>query len=301
MAAGGAVIPDLGPDPRRRIGRSEFDFSRQVVAMAIVNRTRDSFYDHGANFEFGNAMTAVEAALDVGAPWIDIGAVPFSPLSEEVTEPEELSRLLPVVEATRDRTDAVISVDTFRPRVAREVLAAGADAINDTSGLRNLEMARVAARAGAALIITHSKAAPREHVRRPSYVDVVEEVRSFLQQRAAEATAEGVRREQIVVDPGHDLNKNTYHSLELTRRLDQFTNLGYPVLASVSNKDFLGETLNLPRDRLRDATIATLVICILRGARILRVHDVGAALAAIGMTEAILGWRPPASPRHNLE
>ena len=208
--------------------------------------------------------------------------------------------MLPVVEAARDSTDAVISVDTYRPEIAERAIEAGADVVNDTSGLRDPALADVVAGSDATLVIAHSLAAPRTPYPRPQYRDVAGEVAAFLRERVELALSRGVRPEQIVVDPGHDLNKNTYHSLELTRRLPEITGLGFPTLVAVSNKDFIGETLDAPREKRRDGTVATLAICILLGARIVRVHDVPAAVAAVRMTEAVLGLRPPAVARHNL-
>jgi dihydropteroate synthase len=193
-----------------------------------------------------------------------------------------------------------VSVDTVRPEVAREVIGAGAGVINDTSGLRDPAMADAVMGTGAALVITHSLAAPRTVYPRPTYADVTAEVAKFLRERVAVALERGVRPEQIIVDPGHDLNKNTYHSLELTRRLDEIVALGYPVLAAVSNKDFIGETLDAGQQDRLAGTIAAVVFCVVRGARIVRVHDVRAAVQAVRMTEAMLGLRSPVAPRHNM-
>ena len=283
----------------RQIGARTFDFSRQVAVMAIVNRTRDSFFDQGATFGFAPALDAVERAVAQGADWVDIGGVPFSPNAQEVTAAEEVERVVPLVAAARERTDAVISVDTVRPLVAREALLAGADVVNDTSGLHDPAVAEVVAEHGGTLIVCHSKAAPREALPAPTYDDVVAEVRARLLERVAVALERGVAPDRIVVDPGHDLNKNTLHSLELTRRLDELADLGYPLLAAVSNKDFIQETLGRPKDDVAHGTTATHVFCILQGARILRVHDVAAAVAAVRMTEAILGWRSPERLQHN--
>jgi len=293
------VEPELG-DPVRTIGARTFDFSRQVAVMGIVNRTVDSFYDRGATFALDKAVGAALQAAEHGADWIDIGAVPFSPIAERVDERAELDRLLPVVEAVRAGTDAVISIDTFRAEVARQALRAGADAVNDTSGLHDPDMASVVADAGATLVVTHSRAAPGRELARPHYDDVVAEVAEYLLDRAGRAVAGGVAKDRIVVDPGHDLNKNTLHSLELTRRLGELAVLGFPLLASVSNKDFLQETLDLPRDDVAEGTLATVVFCVLAGARIVRVHDVRAVRRAVTMTEAVLGWRRPAVLRHNV-
>jgi dihydropteroate synthase len=280
------------------IGGRVFDFTRQVAVMAIVNRTPDSFHDRGSTFALDRAVEAARAAAAAGADWIDIGGVPFAP-GPEVTAAEELHRVLPVVEAVRD--SAVVSVDTFRPEVAREVIKAGAGVINDTSGLRDPAMADAVAGTAAQLVITHSLAAPRTLWPRPQYGDVTAEVAAFLRERVERALSRGVRPDQIIIDPGHDLNKNTYHSLEVTRRLDEIAAVGYPMLAAVSNKDFIGETLDAPQQDRLAGTIAAVVFCVLHGARIVRVHDVPATVGAVRMTEAILGWREPAYTRHNMQ
>ncbi|MEV6349479.1 dihydropteroate synthase [Actinoplanes sp. NPDC051851] len=281
----------------RVIGGRTFDFSRRVAVMAIVNRTPDSFHDRGRTFALEKATEAVRAAAADGADWIDIGGVPFAP-GPEVTAAEELDRVLPVVEAARDL--AVVSVDTFRPEVAREVIAMGAGVVNDTSGLRDPAMADAVAGTDAQLVICHSLAAPRTHYPSPRYDDVTTEVGAFLREKVELALSRGVRPDQIIIDPGHDLNKNTRHSLDLTRRLDEITAIGYPLLAALSNKDFIGETLDRPQHERLPGTLAAVVFCILRGARIMRVHDVRAAVDAIRMTEAMLGWRDPVRLRHNI-
>ena len=291
-------IPDL-ISPQRTIGRRRFDFSRQVAVMAIINRTPDSFHDRGRTFELSKAITAVENAIVHEADWLDIGGVPFAP-GPEVTEQEEIDRIAPLIEAARERTDAVISAETYRPGVARAALAAGADVINNVTGLHDPALADVVAETGAGLIITHSFAAPRTRFPRPAYDDVASEVATFLRERADLAISRGVPAERIILDPGHDLNKNTYHSLELTRRLPEITGIGYPTLVAVSNKDFIGETLDRPQHERIEGTLATLAVCVLQGARIVRVHDVPEMVPAMRMVESILGWRPPATARHNL-
>ena len=268
--------------------------------MGILNRTPDSFHDRGATFSLDQAVDAFSGLVADGADWVDIGGVPFSPDVPDVSETEELDRILPVLDEVRRSSDVVISVDTFRPEVARRAIVAGADVINDTSGLHDPELATVAAETGAILVIAHSLASPpRTKVPKPAYGDVVAEVAGFLAERVESALDWGVKPEQIVVDPGHDLNKNTSHSLELTRRLNEIAALGYPTLAAISNKDFIGEALDLPQTERLEGTLATAVVCILQGARILRLHDVRAGVRAVRMTEAILGWRTPAQLRHN--
>ncbi|WP_236030133.1 dihydropteroate synthase [Actinoplanes lichenicola] len=265
--------------------------------MAIVNRTPDSFHDRGSTFALEKALAAVDAAAAAGADWIDVGGVPFAP-GPEVSAAEELERVLPVVEAAKSR--CVVSVDTFRPEVAAEVIKAGAGVVNDTSGLRDPAMADVVAGTDAQLVLCHSLAAPRTLWPSPRYDDVTADVQKFLRDRVALALDRGVRPDQIIIDPGHDLNKNTLHTLELTRRLDEIAAIGYPLLAAVSNKDFIGETLDAPQRERLAGTLAAVVFCVLRGARIVRVHDVRATVDAVRMTEAMLGWREPAYTRHNI-
>jgi len=269
--------------------------------MGIVNRTADSFYDAGRTLALTAAVDAALAAATAGAGWVDIGGVPFSPDTPEVSEAEELDRVVPVVAAVAAASDVVISVDTFRPEVAARSMAAGAAVINDTTGLRDRDLAAVIAAGGASVVITHSLAAPRTHLRRPRYDDVVAEVKAFLADRIDVAVGIGVPESKIFLDPGHDLNKNTRHSLELTRRLSEIADLGLPLLAAVSNKDFVGEATGLAKLDRMPPSVAAATVCALNGARILRMHDVPAAVAATRMVETILGFAEPAYLRHNLD
>jgi dihydropteroate synthase len=295
--------PYLPPlrQPVRRIGRQVFDFAHEIVVMGIVNRTPDSFYDQGRTFALDRAVQAALDAAAAGAGWIDVGGVPFSPDTPEVSEAEELDRVLPVVEAVAAVSDIVISVDTFRPEVAARSIAAGAAVVNDTTGLHHPEVADVVAGTGATVVVTHSRAEPRQHLRRPQYDDVVVEVKRFLAERVQRALDRGVPEERIVIDPGHDLNKNTLHTLEVTRRLHEIADLGLPLLAAVSNKDFVGESTGLPKVQRGAPSIAAATACALQGARLWRMHDVPAAVAAARMVEAVLGLRVPIGLRHNLD
>jgi len=282
----------------RRIGPREFDFSRQVAVMAIVNRTPDSFYDQGRTDALDLAVAAAVAAIDAGADWIDIGGAKFAP-GPPIPVAEEIDRVVPVVAALA-QSGVVISVDTFHATVAREALAAGAHVINDTTGVRDPAMADVVADAGASIVITHSAAPPRQPFPSPRYDDVVGEVVAFLRERVSLAEARGVASDRIIVDPGHDLNKHTLDSLELTRRLGEVVDLGYPTLVALSNKDFVGESLGR-RDRHQrvEGSLAAAVYAVLQGARIVRVHNVRETVDAMRMIEAIEGWREPAFLEHN--
>ena len=287
------------PDLRRVIGGRVFDFDRQVAVMAIVNRTPDSFYDRGATFALDAAVAAALSAAADGADLVDIGGVPFG-RGPAVSRQEELDRVVPVVQGIHAASDVLISVDTFDAEVARASIAAGASVINDTSGLYDPAMASVVAATDATLVLTHSLAPPRSEPPRPEYDDVVADVVAFLRDRVGRAVAAGIPLERLVVDPGHDLNKNTLHSLELTRRLDEVVAIGPPTLVAVSRKDFVGETLDAAKEDRLEGTIAAAVVSVMKGARIVRMHDVRASVAAMRMTEALLGFRAPAYLRHNM-
>lgn len=279
-----------------RLGTTDIDFRRRVAVMAIVNRTPDSFYDKGATFQLDAALSAGVAAFEAGADLLDVGGVKFAP-GPQLPVDEENERVVPFVRELAQH--GPVSVDTFHPEVARQAIAAGAAVINDTTGLHDPAMADVVADSDALIVIAHSAAKPRTPLVGPLYQDVVAEVRAFLRARVELALSRGVRPDQIIIDPGHDLNKNTLHSLEITRRLEEFTHDGYPLLVALSNKDFIGESLDRDRwDRL-SGSLSSAVWCATQGARIVRVHNVPETVDAMRMFEAIQGWREPAFLRHN--
>jgi len=269
-----------------------------VTVMAVVNRTPDSFHDRGATYAFDRALAAAIDAADLGAEWIDLGGVPFG-RGPEVSVDEELRRVIPLVEAIRAERDVVVSVDTYRAEVARRAIAAGAGVINDTSAFSDPMMAGVVAETGAKVVLCHSAGKPRQEKPAAHYDNVVSQVRDVLAGLIAKAADAGVARDQMVIDPGHDLDKNTLHSLELTRRLDEIAELGPPLLVAVSNKDFIGESIDRPRGERLYGSLAAMTVCIMKGARIVRMHDIAATVDAARMTEAILGLRPPVRVDHN--
>ncbi len=283
----------------RIIGGRAFDFDRQVAVMAIINRTPDSFFDRGATFALDRAVAAALTAAADGADWVDVGGVPFG-RGAPVGLAEELDRVVPVIEAIHARSDVVISVDTTNAEVARRSIEAGASVVNDTSGLSDPRLAAVVAASTASLVITHSNGVPRSEPQSPRYDDVMADVVAYLRERVDHAVSAGVPRGRLIVDPGHDLNKNTVHTLEITRRLEEVVALGLPTLAAVSNKDFIGEAIDREQGRRLEGSLAAAVICIMKGARIVRMHDVPAAVAAVRLTEAVLGFRQPAYARHNV-
>lgn len=272
------------------------DLSRHVAVMAIVNRTPDSFYDRGATFALDAAVAAGVAAAEAGAEIVDVGGVKFAP-GPPVPVEEEIARVIPVVRELAPFTR--VSVDTFHPEVARAAIEAGAAIINDTTGLHDPAMAEVIAQGGAGVVIAHSLAAPRTQHPLPRYDDVIDDVTRFLADRRDLARAYGVPDDRIVLDPGHDLNKSTRQTLELTRRLAALAALGSPLLVALSNKDFVGETLDRERGERLSGSLAAAVFCALQGARIVRAHNVRETVDAMRMVEAILGWREPAYELHN--
>jgi len=272
------------------------DLSRHVAVMAIVNRTPDSFYDRGATFALDAAVTAGVAAVAAGAEIVDVGGVKFAP-GPAVTVEEEIARVVPVVRELAPI--ARVSVDTFQPEVARAAIEAGAAIINDTTGLHDPAMADVIAQGGAGVVIAHSLAAPRTQHPLPRYEDVIGDIAGFLAARRELARERGVPDARIVLDPGHDLNKSTRQTLELTRRLGELAGLGAPLLVALSNKDFVGETLDRARGERLSGSLAAAVFCVLQGARIVRAHNVRETVDAMRMVEAILGWREPVLELHN--
>ncbi|WP_106247004.1 dihydropteroate synthase [Allonocardiopsis opalescens] len=250
--------------------------------MAVVNRTPDSFYDRGLTYAFDAAVRAVDAAVAAGADLVDIGGVKAGP-GEEVGPDEEIRRVADLVAAARERHPGlVISVDTWRAEVADVVARAGADLLNDTWGGPDPELPAVAAAHGIGLVCAHAGGlAPRSRTHRAAYGDVVAAVAGHVTGLAERAVAAGVRPDAVLIDPAHDFGKNTRHSLELTRRLDELVATGWPVLVAVSNKDFVGETLRAPVEHRAEGTAAALALSAWHGARVLRVHDAAAARAAL--------------------
>jgi len=283
-----------------RLGTREFA-PHEPVIMAIVNRTPDSFYDRGATFTDEPALERVAQAVSEGAAIIDIGGVKAGP-GEEVSAEEEIRRTVAFVAEVRQRhPDVVISVDTWRHEVGAAVCEAGADLLNDAWGGVDPRLAEVAARYGAGLVCTHAGGArPRSRPHRVAYQDVMADILKATVGLAERAVAAGVRREAVLIDPGHDFGKNTRHSLEATRRLPEMTATGWPVLVSLSNKDFVGETLDRPLKERLIGTLATTAVSAWLGARVYRVHEVGETRQVLDMVAAIAGRRPPAVARRGL-
>jgi len=256
--------------------------------MGVVNVTPDSFSDGGRCFEAGAAQARARQLVEEGADLIDIGAESSRPGAERISADEELSRLMPVLEGLRD-LDVPISVDTVKPEVMRAAIDAGATMVNDITALRAPGALETAAASGVAVCLMHMQGEPDTMQREPRYRDVVAEVRAFLAARVAAAEAAGIANERLVIDPGFGFGKTSGHNFELLRNLDRIAEIGPPVMAGLSRKSSLGGLAGrAPGERLA-ASLAAALLAVQHGARILRVHDVGAtrdALAVLAATES---------------
>jgi dihydropteroate synthase len=283
-----------------RLGRREFA-ADELVVMAIVNRTPDSFFDEGAYLDDAAGLDAVARAVEEGAAIVDIGGVKAGP-GPEVGVAEELRRTEDFVATVRSRhPDLVISVDTWRSEVADRLCAAGADLVNEAWGGADPRTPDVAAAHGAGLVCTHTGGLPpRTDPHRVAYDDVVADVVASVTAQAERAVAAGVRREAVLVDPAHDFGKNTYHSLEVSRRLGEVVATGWPVLVALSNKKFLGEVLDAGKDQRLEATLAATALAAWQGARVFRAHQVAPTRKVLDTVAAIAGTRPPAVSRRAL-
>jgi len=266
-----------------------FDLGPRAWLMGVLNVTPDSFSDGGLYADPGRAVDRGLALVAEGADVVDVGGESTRPGSLPVPEAEELRRVVPVVQALRRQTPALLSVDTTKAAVARAALDAGADIVNDTSALRfDPAMAGVVARSGAAVVLMHMKGTPLTMQDAPAYDDITGEIAAFLDDRIRVAEAAGIPRGRVIVDPGIGFGKSFEHNLELLRRQAVFHALGRPLLVGFSRKAFLGRILDRPPDERLEGTIAAAVLSVERGAHILRVHDVGPVARAVRAAEAIL-------------
>jgi dihydropteroate synthase len=255
--------------------------------MGILNRTPDSFYDKGATFDLDALVRRADDLVADGADILDVGGVKAGP-GPEVTEAEELDRVVPAIESLHARFDVPLSVDTWSAAVARAAYAAGAVMGNDISGFADPDYLGSAAAAGAVVVATHIRIGPRIPDPEPAYDDVVASVRAFLDDRAAQARGAGIGADRIVLDAGLDLGKTAPQSLALLRASDELASLGYPLLLSASNKPFLGMTLDLAIDRRQDASLGAAALGVSLGCRIVRAHDVAGTRRVCDTLAAVL-------------
>ncbi|OGW38226.1 MAG: dihydropteroate synthase [Nitrospirae bacterium GWC2_56_14] len=266
------------------------DLGSRTHIMGILNVTPDSFSDGGRHADTARAITQARLMAAQGADIIDVGGESTRPGAEPVSEDEELRRIIPVIERLASELAIPLSVDTYKSRVARKALEAGASMVNDISGLRSsLDMAGVVAEYDAAVVIMHIKGTPRDMQQNPVYTDMVAEVRSYLADSITMAVQAGVKLESILVDPGIGFGKTLEHNLVLLNRLRELRSLGRPILLGTSRKKFIGTVLGIAEaDRRQEGTAATVALGIERGAQIVRVHDVAHMVKVARMTDAIL-------------
>jgi dihydropteroate synthase len=271
---------------RFRLGDRTHDVTNRTLVMGVLNRTPDSFFDRGATFQLDALLGRAEQLVAEGAEVLDVGGVKAGP-GPEVSEAEELDRVIPTLEALRDRFDVPLSVDTWRAAVLRAACQAGAVVGNDISGFADPDYLPTAATHGVSVVATHIRLAPRVPDPEPHYDDVVGEVRAFLLARAAAARDAGLDPEQIAIDAGLDLGKTAVQSAILLRESDALAALGYTLMLSASNKRFLGDLLGLAIDDRGAASLVALAYGVMHGCRIVRVHEVAGSVRVCRMVEAI--------------
>jgi dihydropteroate synthase len=262
---------------------------RRLVVMGVLNVTPDSFYDGGRYQHLDRALMQAERLVAEGAEIIDVGGESTRPGACPVSESEEIDRVVPVVDALHARIGCAVSIDTSKPVVMRAAVAAGASMINDVRALRAPGAIEAAAELRVPVCLMHMQGEPRTMQEAPQYVDVVEDVAAFLVERAAAACAGGVPREALIVDPGFGFGKRIEHNLALLRDLGRIAALGYPVLVGLSRKSMIGTLLGRPVEQRLPASLALAVIAVLKGARIIRVHDVAPTVDALRMAQAVIG------------
>jgi dihydropteroate synthase len=272
------------------LGGTRYDLSRRALLMGVLNRTPDSFYDRGATYALDALLTRAEQLVVDGADVLDVGGVKAGP-GPEVSEQEELDRVVPTVDSLARRFDVPLSVDTWRASVAGAAYDAGAVVGNDISGFADPDYLSVAAGSGAAVVATHIRLSPRVPDPEPRYDDVVADVARYLVERARRAGLAGIPAERIVLDAGLDLGKTAEQSLALLRASGELAALGYPLLLSASNKTFLGVLLGLEIGERRHASLAAAALGVTLGCRLLRVHDVAGTRRARDALEAVLAAR----------
>ena len=261
-----------------------------TLIMGILNMTPDSFSDGGQFKSHNKAIDHALKMVEEGANIIDIGGESTRPGAEAVQLEEELSRTIPIIEAIRLKSDCLISIDTYKSKVATAALAAGADMVNDISGLPfDHNMASLIAERNAPVIIMHIKGKPGDMQKNPNYDDLIKEIKVFFEVQIAIAKKAGIDSGNIILDPGIGFGKRLEDNFEIIRELGQISTMGYPVLLGPSRKSFIGFTLDLPIEERIEGTLASVTAGVINGARIVRVHDIRATRRTLTITEKIMG------------
>ena len=261
-----------------------------TLIMGILNMTPDSFSDGGQFKSHDKAIDHALKMVEEGANIIDIGGESTRPGAEAVQLEEELSRTIPIIEAIRLKSDCLISIDTYKSKVAKAALDAGADMVNDISGLTfDHNMASLVAERNVPVIIMHIKGKPGDMQKNPNYDNLIKEIKVFFEVQIAIAKKAGIDSGNIILDPGIGFGKRLEDNFEIIRELGQISTMGYPVLLGPSRKSFIGFTLDLPIEERIEGTLASITAGVINGARIVRVHDIRATRRTLTITEKIMG------------
>jgi dihydropteroate synthase len=261
---------------------------RRTLLMGIINVTPDSFYDGGKRFDPAKAVADGIGLVEAGADIIDVGGESTRPGAPPVSAEEEIQRVLPVVQGLRRTVKIPISIDTYKARVARAALAAGADIVNDISALRfDPEMAALLAAEKVPVVLMHMQGTPQTMQAEPRYNNVLREVQDFLAARASFALEAGLERDHIILDPGIGFGKTLDHNLTLLRGLPVLASLGHPLLIGASRKTFIGKILDVKPEERLEGSLAAAVAAVFGGAHIIRAHDVKETWRAVRVADAI--------------
>jgi dihydropteroate synthase len=291
----------VSPRYRLRVAGRELELGERPLLMGIVNASPDSFSDGGRYGDLDTRLALARTLVTDGADVLDVGGESASTGRPAVGVEEEIQRVAPLIERIVGELDAPVSVDTYKPAVARAAIAAGASIVNDVSGLRDPELARVCAQTGAALVVMHTRAAPKQRLQDPGFYGegedgaggVLADVLAFLAERVQVAIEQGLAREQLVLDPGPDFAKTPAQTIELLAHTERLHELELPLLMAISRKDFIGAlTDRSPRERLA-GTLAALAHGVEAGAHIFRMHDVAAARDFLCVRAALRGEKRP--------
>ena len=267
-----------------KCGKYELNFNKTII-MGVLNVTPDSFSDGGLFVDVDKAVEHAKQMFNDGADIIDIGGESTRPFSDAISEEEEIRKVKPVIQGLVNEIDVPISIDTYKPKVAEECLNLGVHLVNDITGLRNEEMIKVVAKHKVPVVIMHMKGMPKNMQENPTYDDVIREIKEFLSKRTSKARKAGING--IIVDPGIGFGKNTEHNLQILKRLNDFKDLGCPILVAPSRKSFIGNITGLPVNERLEGTLAAISIAIMNGANIVRVHDVKECKRAVQIVDAI--------------
>lgn len=271
-----------------KIKDGHLDTGRRTLIMGILNLTPDSFYSGSRRPDTAAALEQAERMVEEGADILDVGGESSRPGAQPVSGEEELSRVLPVIQALAKKIKIPISIDTYKSLVAERALGEGAAIINDISALRaDSEMVKVASRFKAGIVLMHMQGEPRTMQKNPAYGEVVGDIVDFFQERMRLLADQGIDPLQVVLDPGIGFGKTLEHNLELIRRLDELAALARPLLVGISRKSFIGQILDLPAEERLEGSLASEVVAVMKGAGILRVHDVKATVRACRVADRL--------------